>query len=231
MANSTPRRRSAKAAAPPAADAPPDPVPPAAPPASPPASKPRSGWRIAAMVVGALVILALVCGGGLVTGFGMGRGAFGLSRLNFPGWDNDEGRGWMMPYGPGQMMPYGPYHHFRGDGTMPYGGFGNPAQGAAYLGVTYQAVADDQAKQNGLAAGEGALVSSVVEGSPAAQAGLQAGDIIVSVDGQRLTNPSLLRYLVMAHAPGDSATLVVVRDGKDQTVVVKLGQAPDTGTP
>lgn len=228
MANSTPSKRAAKAAAPA-----PDPVPASAPeaPAAPSASKKRSPWTTVAIVVGALAVLALVCGGGLVTGFGFGRGAYGLFRVradaNPYAFGMMPGGDWTMPYHRGEM-PYmwgQPMPHDFGD-EVPYGMMPRLA-GAAFLGVTYQEVGADQAKQEGLAAGEGALVSTVLEGSPAAEAGLREGDIILEVDGQRIAQTAMLRRLILAHAPGDAVPLLILRGGAEQSLSATLGQAAD----
>src|SRR3972149_8982163 len=63
---------------------------------------------------------------------------------------------------------------------IPYGMIEPRLADAAYLGVTYESVGVDQAAQEGLSDGEGALVSAVMDGSPAAAAGIEAGDIILA---------------------------------------------------
>jgi S1-C subfamily serine protease len=78
------------------------------------------------------------------------------------------------------------------------------------------------------AAAPGALITQVVSGSPAEQAGLQAGDVITAVDGQQLSGDNSLANLIGEHKPGDSVTLDV--NGPDQQsrqVTVKLGEKPD----
>jgi membrane-associated protease RseP (regulator of RpoE activity) len=197
--------------------------------------KKRSPWTIVAMVVGALAVLALVCGGGLVTGFGLGRGSIGLLRMranaNPYAFGMMPGGDWTMPYHRGQMpdMWGQPMPHDFGDeipdGMMPR------LAGAAYLGVTFAEVDAAQAEQEGLAAGEGALVATVIDGSPAADAGLRQGDIILEVDGQRVAQTAMLRRLVLAHAPGDAVTLLILRDGAEQSVQATLGEAADVQTP
>jgi membrane-associated protease RseP (regulator of RpoE activity) len=238
MANST-RNRGGKPADPNPAP------PPAAAPEPAPAPKGRSPWTTVAIVVGALAVLALVCGGGIATGFGLSGGLAQLAALR-AAIPFAYGRGeWMMPYGQ-QMMPYGQYMMPYGEHMMPHGPYGYrgtpfdeelPQDGlprlaaAAYLGVTYEAVDPDRAEQEGLAAGEGALISTVIEGSPAAQAGLRAEDIILEVDGQRLVRAAMLRRLILAHAPDDVVRLVILRDGREQSLNVTLGAAPDVQTP
>ena len=61
---------------------------------------------------------------------------------------------------------------------------------------------------------EGAYVAEVIEGLPAAGAGIQAGDVIVAVDGLAATNEIDLRNRIYAHRPGDDVTLDVLRNGE-----------------
>jgi Do/DeqQ family serine protease len=92
------------------------------------------------------------------------------------------------------------------------------------LGVTIQGVTDEMAKSLGLDRVEGALVSKVVAGSPADKAGVERGDVIVSVDGERLADGNALRNRIASLAPGTSVSLGLVRDGKPVTAPVKLGE-------
>ncbi|RNI23981.1 PDZ domain-containing protein [Flexivirga caeni] len=74
---------------------------------------------------------------------------------------------------------------------------------------------------------QGAKIDKVNSGSPAAQAGLKAGDVVTKFDGQQLGSPpasSLIAY-VRAHNVGDKVTLTIVRDGQQQNVTVTLGEA------
>ena len=77
--------------------------------------------------------------------------------------------------------------------------------------------------------GAGAIVTQVISGSPAEQAGLQAGDRIVSVDGQALNTGEDLAGIVHNHKPGDNLTLEVQSQGEQEPhqVSVALGENPD----
>jgi putative serine protease PepD len=86
----------------------------------------------------------------------------------------------------------------------------------AYLGVQ---VAD--AENNG-----GARIVEVVQGGPAADAGVQQGDVVVGVDGQDVQNGDDLRSAVNAKKPGDKLELEVRRDGNTRTITVELGTRP-----
>lgn len=70
---------------------------------------------------------------------------------------------------------------------------------------------------------EGALVSEVVEGSGAAAAGIQVGDIIVSFDGDKVSTPDDVIFEVRASRPGDDISLSIVRGGQEQDMTVILG--------
>ncbi len=79
------------------------------------------------------------------------------------------------------------------------------------------------AKALDLRDGEGALVNRVVDDSPAAEAGLQDGDVIVSFDGQRVRDANELTSAVRDAKPGARAPVVVMRDGGKKTIKVELG--------
>jgi putative serine protease PepD len=72
----------------------------------------------------------------------------------------------------------------------------------------------------------GALVDDVAQGSPADQAGLKVGDLIVKVGDRPIQSSDDLAAGVRLIAPGQNAVLQVIRDGKEQTVSVTLGQRP-----
>src|SRR6056297_3712084 len=99
--------------------------------------------------------------------------------------------------------------------------FGETRRG--WLGVRIQDVTDDVADALGLAAAEGALVSDVPEG-PAMEAGLEAGDVIISFDGIDVEDTRQLVRQVGNTAVGKSVRVVVFRQGKTQTLKVTLGR-------
>jgi serine protease Do len=83
-----------------------------------------------------------------------------------------------------------------------------------WLGVSIQQVTPELAKAFGLGSPAGALVSSVVEGSPAAKAGVKAGDVIVEYDGRKVAGANDLPKLVAMTPAGRTVKLTVLRDGK-----------------
>src|SRR6056297_3463753 len=99
--------------------------------------------------------------------------------------------------------------------------FGETRRG--WLGVRIQDVTDDVADALGLAAAEGALVSDVPEG-PAMEAGLEAGDVIVSFDGIDVEDTRQLVRVVANTRVGKTVRVVVNRDGETKTLKVTLGR-------
>jgi S1-C subfamily serine protease len=120
----------------------------------------------------------------------------------------------------------------RADGRVDYG----------YLGVESLTVWPQLAERLGLDVETGALVQDVVDGSPAEDAGLRAGDdtisfqgqsdiavggdLVVGVDGRQLTREHDLADEIGAHTAGDRVQLTIFRDGERRTVDVELGRRP-----
>ena len=69
----------------------------------------------------------------------------------------------------------------------------------------------------------GAAITSVQSGSPAAEAGVTAADVVTEVDGRKVSSMIDLAAAVRTKQPGDTVTLTVVRDGDERTVEVTLG--------
>jgi len=90
------------------------------------------------------------------------------------------------------------------------------------IGVTIQPVTSDIANSLGLSQVRGALVNSVQAGGPAEKAGVRRGDVITSVNGTVIKDTNDLRNDVAQMAPGSTAKLTVIRDGKEQTLNVTL---------
>lgn len=99
--------------------------------------------------------------------------------------------------------------------------FGETRRG--WLGVRIQDVTDDVAEALGLENAKGALVSDVPEG-PAMEAGIEAGDVIVSFDGKDVEDTRGLVRQVGNTTVGKAVRIVVNRDGATQTLLVTLGR-------
>jgi putative serine protease PepD len=94
----------------------------------------------------------------------------------------------------------------------------------AYLGVTPQ----DGTASDGSATRAGAEVTSVGDGTPAAKAGLEVGDVIVAVNGERVESADALVGHIREKNTGDDVTLTVLRDGKSLEIKATLAAKPST---
>ncbi len=95
-----------------------------------------------------------------------------------------------------------------------------------WLGVQIADVSDEKASELHLGEAHGALVQEVEEDSPAGRAGLAAGDVIVSYQGQRVEGAAALRRMVRETPAGRTAAIGISRDGSAQTLRVKIGERP-----
>jgi serine protease Do len=95
-----------------------------------------------------------------------------------------------------------------------------------YLGVTIQPVTDDIASALGLARNEGAIVAKVDPGYAADRAGIRQGDVILAINGERVTADNSLSYAVANLPVGSRAPVELVRGGKRMTVTVVLAERP-----
>ncbi|MBO6899744.1 MAG: Do family serine endopeptidase [Rhizobiaceae bacterium] len=95
-----------------------------------------------------------------------------------------------------------------------------------WLGVQIQDVNADIAESLGLDEAKGALVSEAQPDSPALKSGVKSGDVIVAVDGRDVKSPRELARMIGNLDPGQEVELTLWRDGKAETVSVKLGEMP-----
>ncbi len=93
-----------------------------------------------------------------------------------------------------------------------------------WLGVSIQDLTSDLAKSFGIKETAGALVASVEQGSPADKAGMKRGDLIIEINDKKINDSTSLRNLIASIAPGTKINVSVIRDGKEQTVTVELGE-------
>jgi serine protease Do len=92
------------------------------------------------------------------------------------------------------------------------------------LGVTVQGVTGDLAAGLGLDKAEGAIVSKVDTGTAADQAGIKAGDVILSYQGRPVIDTNTLRNEIAATKPGSSVKLEILRDGTKRTLTATLDE-------
>jgi S1-C subfamily serine protease len=113
----------------------------------------------------------------------------------------------------------------------------------AYLGISGGSITPDLAKALKLSVEEGVLISEVVKGGPADEAGLEGGDtsatiegaqmrlggdVVTEVDGKRIGGMEDVINAVNSASPGDKMELTVDRDGETKTITVTLGVRPDS---
>lgn len=103
--------------------------------------------------------------------------------------------------------------------------FGKVTRG--WLGVVIQNMDKDLADSFKLKNSSGILVSEVQPDSPAMEAGLEQGDVILSLNNDELTDVSALRNKIALLRPGTTAKLEIIRDGQNKEIQVTIGQQPD----
>lgn len=174
-----------------------------------------SGWAVLLIVIMILGVAGVAVAGGVAFGFKLGRAT--AQRAAFPrvfGFrytapfhqqhpDFDE-----MPRLPGKVFP-------------PLERTGQP-----YLGVVFQPVTAELAEQHDLPVEQGAWIIEVIEGSPAEQADLRVGDVVVAVDGSRVAGDRTLSAIILQFEPGDQIELEVRRGQRSIALQVELGRRP-----
>ncbi|MDZ7851759.1 MAG: DegQ family serine endoprotease [Halomonas sp.] len=98
-----------------------------------------------------------------------------------------------------------------------------------WLGVSIQPVSKDLAESFGMEQAEGALIAELEPSGPAADSGLQAGDVILEVNGQEVDRSTTLPRLIGETVPGEDVELSVLRDGQQETITVEVGEWPNAG--
>lgn len=107
-----------------------------------------------------------------------------------------------------------------------------------YLGVSVQGIDESAAAALGIEKNRGELVQSVTPGGAAARAGIQAGDVIITINNRPVTPDETLSYIVANLPAGSRIPIELIRNGRRQTVTAVIGQRPTeeeiarlTGTP
>jgi serine protease Do len=95
-----------------------------------------------------------------------------------------------------------------------------------WLGVTIRPVDEEVAEEVGYPSTEGVFISEVTPEGPSDEAGLRVQDIVVELNGRRMTEPNDLRNRIAAIRPGNDVKLRVFREGRERTITVRLGERP-----
>jgi len=93
-----------------------------------------------------------------------------------------------------------------------------------YLGIGIEDVTPENSKFFNLQDASGAIVTQVTPDSPGGSAGLKSGDVIRKIDGQLIPTSSSLQLAVTERTPGTSISMEILRDGKPETLSIKLGE-------
>jgi len=97
-----------------------------------------------------------------------------------------------------------------------------------WIGADGQPVTSEIASAMKLGRPQGVLLKSVYPGSPAAQAGLKTGDVVLAADGADVDDMQGLNYRVATHRPGDTIRLKVFNDGRTREITAKLALPPES---
>jgi len=95
-----------------------------------------------------------------------------------------------------------------------------------WLGVRIQPLTEDLARSFGTKEGDGVLVADVMPGSPAEAAGFKPGDVVLEFEGQKTPEVPDLQRAVADTPPGKTARVSVLREGRSETLWVKIGEMP-----
>jgi S1-C subfamily serine protease len=96
------------------------------------------------------------------------------------------------------------------------------------MGISFQPINPDIAAQYNLPAQWGVYVTKVADNSPASEAGLREGDIITKIGDVALDETHSYVNILFTFKPGDQITLEVLRDNKNTSVQITLGEAKHT---
>ena len=101
----------------------------------------------------------------------------------------------------------------------------------AVLGIVMQPIDDKIAEELKLSSRNGVYINEVSKSGAADKAGIKAGDVLIAIDSTSITTPASVQEAVSRYSPGDSATVTVIRDGKEIKLDVTFkGTSQDNGT-
>ncbi len=94
-----------------------------------------------------------------------------------------------------------------------------------WLGIVIQDITPEMAESLGVK--EGVIIAQIMPGSPADKGGLKVGDVVVEVDGQKVSEVRELQFKIMRTEPGKEIDLKVIREGKEVSLKIKVGEMPE----
>lgn len=97
----------------------------------------------------------------------------------------------------------------------------------AWLGVIGQTVDAATAQKQGLSVEKGALISEIVAGAPAEQAGIKVGDIVIKIDDQDMASMENVSGYLAEHRPGDKIKVTYIRDKESHDIEIELTKRPE----
>ena len=95
-----------------------------------------------------------------------------------------------------------------------------------WIGVEVQDLTPELAESFKRPSTNGALIAGVLKGGPADRAGIRPGDILIAVDGKPVVDSSAMLNLIAALSPGQTATILVMRNQAEKTVKINVGKRP-----
>jgi predicted metalloprotease with PDZ domain len=98
-----------------------------------------------------------------------------------------------------------------------------------WLGVYVQEINHALKEAMNLKSEKGVLVRDVVEDSPAEKAGIEREDVILTFGGKKVPDTEQLIKMVKKTSPGDEVEMLIVRDGKEKTLTITIGESPEKG--
>jgi hypothetical protein len=97
-------------------------------------------------------------------------------------------------------------------------------ENTGWLGVKTESLSTELAKSSGLKDTDGVLIADIFADSPAAEAGLLPGDILLAFDGKKMTSPVVLRRAIGLTAPGVTVKLTILRQRSEHSIEAKIGE-------
>ena len=98
-----------------------------------------------------------------------------------------------------------------------------------YIGVEQQNITEELATAFNLPQKDGVIIAGIVKDGPADKAGLKVGDILLKLDGQKISDTTQMLNLIAAYAPGEKKSVELLRDGKNETLSIEIGVRPKPG--